>query len=158
MGIITKKREVVVNNDWTEAGDLANEIGKIYMQDLNEFIERSRKHDRTKLYNECAIDHPDKFYFIVKIEKDPTNLKNIEIRMALVGAKFKNMFESTDFWEYDYRKEKRTLLWSVPSRIDMKNFLRAEHKYSKDLIRWIKLYLKDNPEINLNDKSRVILS
>lgn len=145
MNVVTKKREIQINSDYIEAGELANEIGKIYMQDLDSAINDSRKLDI------------DKLYFIVQTEKDPTNLYNIEIRIGITNKYFDKLFESTDFWEYDYKREKKRLIWSIPHRIDMKNFLRAPHKYSKDIIQWIKDYLKQHPEINLQDKTQVIL-
>ena len=137
--------EVRIDSDWIEAGDLANEIGKLYIKGLDSAIK------------DGAQKGMDVLYFIVKTEKDPTDLKRIEITIAITDKLFNKMFESMDFWEYNYKTEKKRLLWSVPHRIDMKNFLRAEHKYSKDLIRWIRAYLKQNPTINLEDKSCVIM-
>ena len=146
MELKVKEEKVVVNSDWVEAGELANEIGKVYMKDLDSAIEDGKEF------------RMDKLYFIVQTEKNPTDLTKIEIRIGITDKLFNKMFESTDFWEYDYRTNKRELLWSVPHRIDMKNFLRAEHKYSKDIIKWIKEYLKTNPDIDLLDKTRVVLS
>lgn len=145
MSVVTKTREIRINSDRIEAGELANEIGKFYISDLDAAIEDSR---HLKF---------DVLYFIVQTEKDPTNLNNIEIRIGITNKCLNYLRESTDLWEYDYKTNKKRLVWSVPHRIDMKNFLRAEHKYSKDLIKWIKEYLKQHPEVNLNDKSRVIL-
>lgn len=149
MSVKTTKRKVVVNSDWTEAGDLANEIGKIYMQDLNSAIDDAKSLK--------AHFNNNKLFFIVQTEKDPLNLQNIEIRIGITDKLFNKLFESTDFWEYDYKSNKLNLLWSVPSRIDMKNFLRSPEKYSKEIIGWIRQYLKENPDINLNDKRSVIL-
>jgi len=134
-----------VNDRWIEAGDLANEIGKIYIQDLDSAIEDGRKYNKKILY------------FVIMTEKNPTDLQEINIKIGITDKFFPELKESMDFWKYDYKTEEKTLLWSVPSRIDMKNFLRAEHRYSKDIIKWIKKFLKQHPEIDLKDSSAVRL-
>jgi hypothetical protein len=146
MEVKTSEEKLVVNTDYVEAGELANEIGKIYMKKLDDAIQDGK---------ELGLD---KVYFIIQTEKDPSNLSHIEIRIGITDKYFEKMFESTDFWEYDYRTNKKSILWTVPSRIDMKNFLRSPEKYSKDLIKWIKIYLAQNPDINLHDKRSLILS
>lgn len=145
MAVEIKKREIQITSDRIEAGELANEIGKFYMKDLDSAIESHKKFKRKKLY------------FVVQTEKDPTKLTDIHIRIGIVDIPFPELKESTDFWEYDYINDKKKLLWSVPHRTDMKNFLRSPDKYNKEFIDWIKLFLKQHPEINLKDKSRVIL-
>ena len=146
MSVKTKERKLKITSDYIEAGELANEIGKFYIADLDSAIEDGKEINVSKLY------------FIVQTEKDPTDLTKIEIRIGITNNNLKYLKESTDFWEYDYNKNEKKLLWSVPHRIDMKNFLRAKNKYSKEMIYWIEEYLKQNPEINLKDKASIILS
>lgn len=143
--VLTFEDKVVLNSDYIEAGELANEIGKTYQKRLDNAI------------SDAKAFNLDKVYFIVQTEKDPSKPTDIHLRIGITDKFFNKLVESTDFWEYDYKLNKKRLVWSVPHRIDMRNFLRAEHKYSKEIIHWIKEYLKQNPELNLNDSSRVIL-
>jgi hypothetical protein len=145
MELKTYEDKVRIDSDYIEAGELANEIGKIYQKRLDEFIHQEARFKKEKLY------------FVVQTEKDPSDLSKVVIRMASTDKYFPELKESTDFWSYDYASNKKEVEWSVPSRIDMKNFLRAEHKYHKDTIKWIKKFLEQHPEVNLKDKSAKII-
>ena len=125
-------RKMQVPYDYVEAGDLSNEIGKFYMKDLESSVQR---HAYLNLPN---------LYFIIKIKKDPTNTKKIVITIGITNKCLNFLQESTDLWEYDYKLEKLRLIWSVPHRTEMKNFLKSPEKYNKKLIKWIKAFLKHN--------------
>lgn len=142
--VIEKKRDIQVADFDITAGDLADAVGKIYMKDLWESIERYAKHKKKKLF------------FLTMIRKNPTKLTEIIVYILPFEEFSHKMRESTDLWEYDYEKEKLRLIWSVPHRTEMKNFLRAPEKYSKDLIKWIRDYLHQE-NINLQDSSAQVI-
>ena len=143
--MITQTIEKINISDYDiAAGDLANEIGKIFLPKLQRSIE---KHAFLKL---------DKIYFITTIRKDPTSLDKIHIVIQPLMAPLHYMRESMDHWVYDYKKEKLDLIWSLPHRTEMKNFLRCPEKYSLQMLEWIQKYL-DQEKINLKDKSSKII-
>ena len=145
MAEITEKRETInIDHYDIAAGDLANEIGKKLMRDLEESIE---KH---------AVLRKEKLWFLTSIRKNPANTREIHmfIHPSFVELKIKR--EQMDLWEYDYLKNKLSVVWSVPHRTEMKNFLRSPEKYNKDLIKWITEYL-DQEKINLNDSSAQVI-
>jgi len=131
--------------DAIAAGDLANHIGGYFMEDLQKAIDNHRKYEKPILY------------FVCQIRKDPTDTTKINLTIAAMDKRIKYLRESTDLWQYDYKNEKLELLWSIPHRTEMKNFLRNPDKYSKDLIKWIKKYLKQE-KINLNDSSSQVIT
>lgn len=141
----TRTRKLNITSDYIEAGELANEIGKFYMEDLKTAFENGRKHKK------------DKLYFIIKTEKDPSDHLKVYIRIGITDKKLEYLQESIDLWEYDYINDKQKLLWSIPHRTDMKNFLAHPEKYTKEIIGWIRKFLDQNPNINLKDKSGIIL-
>ena len=136
---VAERKRYIQVPDYVEAGDLANEIGKFYMEDLLSAIENHRQYLKLELY------------FLVSTKKDPANVKKVHINISVSNVRINRMLESCDYWSYDYKTESRKLLWSIPHRTDMKNFLRAPEKYSKDLIKWIRQYI-DEENINLNYK------
>jgi len=141
-----RTRNIKISNDEVvEAGDLANVIGKYCLEDLEIAVEDHRKYGI------------DKLYFICQLRKDPRDTNKLKMTIGVTDIKLRLLKESTDFWEYDYLKEKLTLLWSIPHRIEMKNFLKSPEKYSKDLIRWINEYIKQE-KINLKDESAQVIS
>jgi hypothetical protein len=142
--VIEKKRDIQVADYDITAGDLADAVGKIYMKDLWESIERNRKLEKKRLF------------FLTMIRKNPTKLTEIIVYILPFEDFSHKMRESTDLWEYDYEKEKLQLIWSVPHRTEMKNFLRSPEKYSKDLIKWIRQYLHQE-NINLQDSSAQVI-
>lgn len=127
------------------AGDLANEAGKSYMNGLFKAIDDHEKYKRNILW------------IAVKIEKERWDKRVIKISYGVMDKPLKFMRESMDLWEYDYRNSKLKLCWSLPHRVEMKNFLRAPEKYSKDLIRWINEYVAQE-RINLKDGSAQVFS
>jgi hypothetical protein len=142
--VIEKKRDIQVADYDITAGDLADAVGKIYMKDLWESIERNRKLEEKRIF------------FLTMIRKNPTKLTEIIVYILPFEDFSHKMRESTDLWEYDYEKEKLQLIWSVPHRTEMKNFLRSPEKYSKDLIKWIRQYLHQE-NINLQDSSAQVI-
>jgi len=143
--IIVTKDKIETSDLYIEAGDLSNEIGKRFMKRLWSSIE---------FHSKFGLD---KIYFLSMIRKNPSNLEEINVTIKALKAPLTYPRESMDHWEYDYRSEKLTLLWSLPHRTEMKNFLRAPEKYNKDLIKWIKQYIK-NEGINLKDDSSKVIS
>lgn len=143
--VIKNKYFINTNDIEIASGDLANEIGKKLMQRLEHSI---------KFHRDFQLD---RIYFITMIKKDPTNLKEINIYIKASRQPLRILRESVDLWEYDYREEKLNLIWSLPHRTEMKNFLRSPEKYNKDLISWIKAYVKQE-NINLNDPSSRVIS
>jgi len=145
--VIEKVRKINFSDSYVEAGDLANEVGKDYLDTLFKSIERNNTKERKKLY------------FVVITKKDPRDINKIEIHILPLFKRnrpLKYLRESTDHWVYDYEKEKLELIWSVPHRIDMKNFLRSPEKYSKDIIHWIRLFLEQE-NLNLDDpRSQIV--
>jgi hypothetical protein len=142
--VIEKKRSIQVADFDITAGDLADAVGKIYMKDLWEAIERNAKLGKKRLF------------FLTMIRKNPTKLTEINVYILPFEEFSHKMRESTDLWEYDYEKEKLQLIWTIPHRTEMKNFLRAPEKYSKDLIKWIREYLRQE-NINLQDSSAQVI-
>lgn len=142
--VIEKKENINVSDYIIEAGDLANEVGKKLMKDLYASIERH-----------ASLNIP-KLYFLTSIKKDPTNLQQIHLYIKVMSRQLHYLRENFSLWEFDYGNEKLKLLWSIPHRTEMKNFLREPSKYSPDLIKWIKMYLKQE-KINLHDKSCKII-
>jgi len=128
-----------------ESGDLANEAGKSYMKGLWKAIDN---HAKLKL---------DKIWIMAKAEKEHFAHRAIKIMFGVMDKPLRYMRESMDLWEYDYKNNKLKLLWSLPHRSGMKNFLRAPDKYSKDLIKWINMYI-DQENINLKDSKTQIIS
>jgi len=126
------------------AGDLSSEIGKTYMKRLWHLIDF---HEGFK---------KEKVYFLSTIRKNPKNLQEINININAMAKPLTYLRESMDLWEYDYKKEKLNLFWSLPHRIEMKNFLRTPEKYSKDIIKWIRMYLKQE-KLDLNDNSSQVI-
>jgi len=112
------------------AGDLANEAGKSYMRALNESIDRHRKFKRHKLY------------FRVIIKKNSFNDRVINITTGVTEDWSGVLDADSDLWIYDYDKEELRLLYSLPNRLEMKNFLRDPDTYSKEFIQYIRTYLK----------------
>ena len=143
--IISSKDEIKISDFDIAAGDLSNEIGKKFMKKLWHSIEF---HSAFEL---------DKIYFLTSIRKNPAKTSEIRITIKALREKLFFLRESMDHWEYDYLDNKLKLLWSIPHRTQMKNFLRAPEKYSKDIIKWIKQYIKQN-DINLDDDSCQIIS
>jgi len=127
------------------AGDLANEAGKSYMKGLFKAIDNHEKYKKNKLW------------IMVKIDKERWDRRAIKISYGVMDKPLEYMRESMDLWEYDYVNGKLKLLWSIPHRVEMKNILRAPEKYSKDLVKWIKVYLKQE-NLDLNDSSSIKLS
>lgn len=113
-----------------EVGDLGKEIGKKYMQKLREAIENHRKYEK------------DILWFIVKVEKEPWNIRAIKITFGVVDKPLKFMRERMDLWKYDYKKEELSVCWSLPHHLEMRNFLNNPWNYPKQLIQWINQYLK----------------
>ena len=113
------------------------------MKDLWEAIERN------------AGQHK-KLFFLTMIRKNPTKLTEINVYIFPFEEFSNTMRESADLWQYDYENEKLHLIWSIPHRTEMKNFLRSPEKYNKDLIKWINQYL-DQENINLKDKSAQVI-
>lgn len=142
--VIEKKRDIQVADFDITAGDLANEVGKIYMKDLWEAIERNAKLGNKKLF------------FLTMIRKNPTKLTEINVYIFPFVQYSEKLRESSDLWQYDYEKEKLQLIWSIPHRTEMKNFLRSPEKYNKDLIKWIRQYLHQE-NINLQDSSAQVI-
>lgn len=126
------------------AGDLANEAGKSYMKGLFSAIDNHEKYKKKKLW------------VAVKIEKERWDKRVIKIAYGVMDKPLTYMRESMDLWEYDYLHGKLKLLWSLPHRVEMKNFLLSPEKYSKDLIRWINLYIKQE-NLDLMDSSSIKL-
>jgi len=143
--IIETIEKIKIDDPYVEAGDLTNEIGKIYMKRLNASIRRN------------ASKKLDKLYFVVSTKKDPTDMNKIHIFIYNLLEPLKKKYESMDLWEYDYKKEKLTPLWSLPDRSMMKNFLRSPEKYNKDLVRWIKEFVAQE-NIDLNDPTAKVLT
>jgi hypothetical protein len=145
MNQVIETRENIRSNDvYVEAGDLANEVGKRYMKQLWKSIERH-----------SSLNEPI-LYFISMIKKNPKNSTEILLYIMPCKNKFKLLRESCDHWQYDYKKNELTLLWSIPHRTEMKNFLRAPEKYNKDIIRWINDYIAQE-HIDLNDDSSSVI-
>jgi hypothetical protein len=138
--VIIKKEEIRVPNYDITAGDLADAVGKIYMKDLWNAIERNVNQQQKVIY------------FLTAIRKNPKKLTEIHIKIKPLLEPLFLLRESMDFWKFDYEKEELKLIWSVPHRAEMKTFLRSPELYSKELIRWIRQYL-DQENINLNDTS-----
>jgi len=144
---IEAKEEKVVfrSSSPVEAGDLTNEIGKkCYMKGLWECIHDHQKYKRTILW------------FVVHTKKDIVDRNTTKITIAAVGKPLKLYHQNVDLWRYNYLSEELDLLWSLPHRTDMMNFLRSPEKYDKKLIRWINAYIKQD-NINLDDKNKIIL-
>jgi len=141
----TKEEHLKLLDNPIAAGDLANEAGKSYMKGLFKAIDNHAKYNRKKLW------------IMVKIEKEMWDKRAIKISFGVMDKPLTFMRESMDLWEYDYTEDKLKLCWSLPHRVEMKNFLRAPEKYSKDLIKWINLYLKQE-NLDLEDSSSIKLS
>lgn len=140
----TKKSIPLPNDLYVETNDLTTEIGKYYLERLWKNIE---------LHEVMGLK---KIYFIVKSEKNPLMPNQLVIRICAIKHPLHFMREQMDHWEYDYVKNKLKILWSVPHRVEMKNFLRAPEKYNPDIIKWIKQYLHQE-KINLNDSSSIVI-
>jgi len=138
------KKEIHLSDYHVAAGDLSNEIGKFFMEKLWNQIEFHRDFNL------------DKIYFVTMFKKNPTNTNEVNLYLKALRVPLYYLRESTDLWEYDYQKDELKLLWSLPHRTEMKNFLRDPEKYNKDLIRWINKYIKQE-NINLNDSSAQML-
>ena len=125
-----------------ESGDLVSEAGKSYMTGLMEAIKNHKKFNIPKLW------------FMVKIEKESFNTRVIKISIGAMSAPFRYLHDGIDLWSYDYRKDERKLEWSLPHRLEMKNFLRSPEKYDKDLVHWIRQYMKQEGEV----KEKILLT
>lgn len=127
-----------------EAGDLTNECGKSYMNGLWKAI----------------VDHRVMrlpiIWFIVIVKKDMKDDRIIRITIKAHRKPLKYLHEGVDLWEYDYLQDKLDLVWSLPHRTEMNNFIRNPDKYDKRLIGWIKDFIKQD-KINLKDPSAVKL-
>lgn len=143
--VIEKKEKISVPNYEITAGDLADAVGKIYMKDLWKAIERNAKQKRKVIY------------YLTTVRKDPSDLTKILIYIWPFSEPIRYLRESMDLWKFDYEKEELKLVWSVPHRAEMKNFLRSPELYSKELINWIKQYLKQE-NINLEDSTAQVIS
>ena len=139
------QRIIGINHYYIEAGELAQEIGKYYMQDLNKAIESHRSFEKENLY------------FLCKTEKDPLAVQNVHLKMGITDRKLTRLVESTDFWQYNYKKEELTLLWTIPRIFMFKNYLRTPGLYAPFLIECIKKYIKQE-KINLKNLSSQVLS
>lgn len=116
-------------NNPIAAGDLANELGKQYMISLRKSVENHRKYKRGILY------------FFILIKKEVYNDRVIKLHIGVNDRFSGTLRHDTDVWQYDYNKEELKLLYSLPHKLAMKNFLHAPEKYSKDLLKWINQYL-----------------
>jgi len=125
-----------------EAGELANEAGKSYMKGLWKAIQDHEKFRKPTLW------------FIVKIEKEMGSDRIINITIGVIDKPLIYLRDSTDLWKYSYITEKLYLEWSLPHKIEMKNFLRAQEKYDSNLIKWIREYIAQE-KTNLNDPSSI---
>lgn len=126
-------------------GDLVNEIGKDYMGGLHQAVESNRCMNKPVLW------------FLIRINKDILDSHKVTIAVAAIEKPFSYYHENLDVWKYDYEKEKLELVYSLPHRTEMKNFLREPKKYSKDLVKWCKEYLAQD-KVDINDPSSLILS
>jgi hypothetical protein len=143
--VIEKTVKISVPNYDITAGELADEVGKVYMDDLWKAIERNVKLKKKVIY------------YLTTVRKDPKELTKIIIYIMPFERPIVYKRESMDLWKFDYEKEELKLIWSVPHRAEMKTFLRAPELYHKDLIKWIREYL-DQENINLNDKTAQVIS
>ena len=139
---LVTKRTIGINDTFVEAGDLAREIGKFYMQDLEKAVANHRKF---KI---------DKLYFIVRFKKNPENPQEVHIQIGITERRIYKYFHSMDLWEYDYTKDELKLLWTLPHPAEMESFLSDPDKYDKNLIHWIKCYLEQDKK-NLKDPNKV---
>lgn len=143
--VIEKKEKISVPNYEITAGELADEVGKIYMKDLWKAIERNIKQKQKTIY------------YLTTVRKDPKALTKILIYIWPFLRPIIYKRESMDLWKFDYEKEELKLIWSVPHRAEMKTFLRSPELYNKDLIKWIREYL-DQENLDLNDKTAQVIS
>lgn len=139
----TRKAHAKLTEYPIESGDLVNEAGKSYMKGLWQAV---KDHEKFKL---------EKIWIMVKIEKERYDDRAIKISYGIMDKPLKYKRESMDHWEYNYKTGKLMLNWSIPHRVEMKNFLRSPEKYSKDIIQWIKEYVKEN-KINLHEEVVVL--
>lgn len=138
-------RDYIGTNDLNvEAGDMVNEMGKVYTGKVKEAIESHR------------LSGLSKIFILVESKKHSSNWNEIHLNITVFPRRFSKMYESMDYFEYDYKEDKLKLLWSVPEMGAMKMYLRDPEKYNPKFIEWIKRYLKQEG-INLKKiKSKVI--
>ena len=142
----TSTSQININDHYVEAWDLAGEIRKKYEASLNKAFEDGASHNKNKLY------------FIVMVKKNPIDKKKIHIKIGITDKKLSKLYESTDFWCYDYLKGKPTLLWSIPHKSSMKNYLKEPGNYDKSLIMWIKQFIaQEGMDLKLYEKRKIKL-
>jgi len=135
-----------ITDPYVECGDLAKEIGKHYMTDLMKAIEEGSKFNREKLW------------FICVFKKNPFQKEKMHLKIGISDFPIKKMRESMDLWEYNYKTNELTAIWSLPHRFEMKNYLRTPELYDKKLIHWINQYLKqENIDIKTIIGNRLII-
>jgi len=124
------------------AGDLANEMGKVYSKRVIEAIE------------DHAQFNLDIIYILVETKRHSSNWKEVQLIITVFpkDKKLNRMYESMDYFEYNYKTDKLILLWSIPERGAMKTFLRNPDKYSPYLLAWIRQYIKEN-NLDLNQQA-----
>ena len=143
--IKVKESSITIGNTIVEAGDLAKEVGKLYIQDLNAAIEDGRKHNRTELS------------FLVHSKKDTFNKNKINITIGVCDVLLSRMRQLTDYYIYNYDKEELKLIWTLPHKTEMKRFMREPEKYPQLIIQSIRQYLKQEG-INLSKRKEEVVS
>jgi hypothetical protein len=145
--VTTSTSQINTNEHYLEAWDLTKEISKKYQASLSKSFDDGSKLNKNKLY------------FIVMVKKDPESKQKIHIKIAITDKKLHKLYESTDLWSYDYVKGKATLLWSVPHKSAMMNYLKEPENYDKNLIKWINQFLDQSGfDIKAYDKKKIKIS
>lgn len=143
----TSTSQININDNYIEAWDLAAEIQKKYEVSLNKAFQDGSKLKKNKLY------------FIVMVKKNAVDKKKIHIKIGIIDKKLSKLYESTDFWSYDYLKNKPALLWSVPHKSAMKNYLKEPDNYDKSLIMWLRQFIaQEGMDLQKYEKRKVKLS
>jgi len=129
--VLKEKVDKLYTNDIiVESGELADEIGKHYQKSLEESFEYHAQFKK------------DKIYFLVTTKKDSKDTHKITINVVAMEQRPPLLIEGVDLWEYDYIAGKSKLLWVVPALASMKGFLTNEATHDKNIIKWIRDFLK----------------
>lgn len=126
-----KEEHIRIDDYSIEAGDLTAAISDKYRLNLWQAIEDGVKFQKPILY------------FIVMVKKDALVKQKMHIKLTISDKPLPNkMYESTDYWQYDYKKEELKLKWSIPHKSKFAMYLKDESKYDPLLIEWIKRFVK----------------
>lgn len=124
--------------------DTHEEHQKSFRAESGELVEAFAPSYMTGIWDTIR-DHAylqDKFYIQV-VSKHIPMAANRGLHLTFIARLSAPLPEPTqDLWSYNPKINNLKLEWTLPHKLEMKNFLRAPEKYSPKLINDINAYLK----------------